>query len=159
MALDGIVIANLRKEIEDRTLSGRISKIAQPEADALLLTIKKERETWKLFLSASASLPLAYFTESTKPSPATAPGFCMLLRKHIGNGRITAVTQPGLERILDLEIEHLDEMGDLCHKFLIVELMGKHSNIIFCNEDGMILDSLRYTDVLNNYTIPLIMLC
>ena len=92
MALDGIVIANLAKEIKERVLSGRITKIAQPEADAHLLTIKKERTTYRLFLSAGASLPLVYFTEQSKTSPATAPGFCMLLRKHIGNGRITAVT-------------------------------------------------------------------
>lgn len=68
----------------------------------------------------------------------------MLLRKHLQNGRITAVTQPGLERIIHIDVEHLDEMGDLCHKTLIVEIMGKHSNIIFCNEEGMILDSIKH---------------
>ena len=144
MALDGIVIANLAKEIKERVLSGRITKIAQPEADALLLTIKKERTTYRLFLSAGASLPLVYFTEQSKTSPATAPGFCMLLRKHIGNGRITAVTQPGLERVLDFEIEHLDELGDLCRKHLIIEIMGKHSNLIFCDDNQHIIDSIKH---------------
>ena len=98
----------------------------------------------RLFLSASASLPLIYFTEKNKPSPLTAPNFCMLLRKHIGTGRIVKVSQPGLERIIELEIEHLDDLGDLCHKRLIMELMGKHSNIIFCKEDGTILDSIKH---------------
>ena len=74
----------------------------------------------------------------------TAPGFCMLLRKHLGGGRIISVTQPSLERILQFEIEHLNELGDLCRKLLIVELMGKHSNLIFCREDGMILDSIKH---------------
>ena len=74
----------------------------------------------------------------------TAPSFCMVLRKHIGNGRITKISQPGLERIIQFEIEHLNELGDLCHKLLIVELMGKHSNIIFCKEDGTIIDSIKH---------------
>ncbi|MBT9779273.1 DUF814 domain-containing protein [Clostridium sp. MCC353] len=144
MAFDGIIIANLTKEIKDRLEGGKISKIAQPEKDELLFTVKNNRETYRLLLSASASLPLAYFTENNKPSPMTAPNFCMLLRKHIGNGKITAVSQPGLERIIQLEIEHLDELGDMRKKTLIVELMGKHSNIIFCREDGVIIDSIKH---------------
>ena len=74
----------------------------------------------------------------------TAPNFCMLLRKHVANGRITAITQPGMERIIVFEIEHLDDLGDLRHKKLIIELMGKHSNIIFCDENDMILDSIKH---------------
>ena len=135
MAFDGIVIHSLVNEMNQKITGGRISKIAQPEADELILTIKKERDTHKLLLSASASLPLAYFTELTKQNPMTAPNFCMLLRKHIGNGKILSVSQPGLERIIDITIEHLDELGDLKQKHLIIELMGKHSNIIFCSED------------------------
>ncbi|MGN1180442.1 MAG: NFACT family protein, partial [Suilimivivens sp.] len=90
------------------------------------------------------SLPLIYLTESNKPSPMTAPGFCMLLRKHLQNGRITDITQPGLERIVQIHIEHLNEMGDLCKKRLIVEIMGKHSNIIFVNDEDMIIDSIKH---------------
>lgn len=74
----------------------------------------------------------------------TAPNFCMLLRKHIQNGKIISITQPGMERILNFEIEHLDEMGDLCRKLLIVELMGKHSNIIFSSTSGVIIDSIKH---------------
>lgn len=144
MAFDGIVIANLVSELQDRLTGGRISKIAQPEKDELLFTIKNYKDTWKLLVSASASLPLAYLTQDNKPSPLTAPNFCMLLRKHIGNGKILSVTQPETERIIVLEIEHLDEMGDLCRKKLIIELMGKHSNIIFCRDDGMIIDSIKH---------------
>ncbi|WP_367565859.1 NFACT family protein [Lacrimispora sp.] len=144
MALDGIVMANLTAEMKDRLEGGKIAKIAQPEKDELLFTIKNQKNTWRLLISASASLPLIYFTEANKPSPMTAPNFCMLLRKHIGNGRIMRVSQPGLERILCMEVEHLDELGDRRTKKLIVEIMGKHSNIIFCNEEDMILDSIKH---------------
>lgn len=144
MAFDGITIANLVYDLNQKIVSGWIAKIAQPEKDELLLTIKGNRENFRLLISANASLPLLYFTETNKPSPMTAPNFCMLLRKHIANGRILSVTQPGFERIVRFEIEHLDEMGDLRRKYLIVELMGKHSNIIFCDENDMILDSIKH---------------
>lgn len=144
MAFDGITVANLCRELETALSGGRISKIAQPETDALMLTIKNQKTNYRLFISASASLPLLYLTETNKPSPMQAPNFCMLLRKHIGSGKILSVTQPGLERILCFSIEHLDEMGDLCQKKLIVELMGKHSNIIFCDKEDHILDSIKH---------------
>ncbi|MDD6212662.1 MAG: NFACT family protein, partial [Clostridiales bacterium] len=131
MALDGIVIANIVKEMQEKLIGGRITKIAQPETDELMLTVKNQKDQHRLLISAGASLPLIYFTQQQKQNPATAPNFCMLLRKHIGGGRILNVSQPGLERIIHIEIEHLDEMGDLCRKKLIVELMGKYSNIIF----------------------------
>lgn len=89
-------------------------------------------------------MPLIYLTSLNKPSPLTAPSFCMLLRKHISNGRITRIYQPGLERVINLEIEHLNEMGDLCKKVLIIELMGKHSNIIFCDDNNHIIDSIKH---------------
>ncbi|MBQ9886054.1 MAG: NFACT family protein [Lachnospiraceae bacterium] len=144
MALDGTVISALAYELDLKLSGGRISKIAQPETDELLLTIKNQKDTYKLTISASASLPLMYITDQNKLSPLTAPNFCMLLRKHIGSGRILKVSQPGLERIINIDIEHLDEMGDLCRKTLIVELMGKHSNIIFCDSDAMIIDSIKH---------------
>ena len=147
MAFDGITVSCLRKELSDKLTGGRITKIVQSEADELLLTIKNNANQYRLLLSASASLPLVYLTDRNKPAPMTAPGFCMLLRKHLGGGRIVAVTQPSLERILHFHIEHLDEMGDLCRKLLIVELMGKHSNLIFCKEDGMILDSIKHVSL------------
>ncbi len=147
MAFDGITVSCLRKELADKLTGGRITKIVQSEADELLLTIKNNGDQYRLLLSASASLPLVYLTEKNKPAPMTAPGFSMLLRKHLGGGRIVSVTQPSLERILHFHIEHLDEMGDLCRKTLIVELMGKHSNLIFCKEDGTILDSIKHVSL------------
>ena len=144
MALDGIVVASLAKELQENFTNARLSKIAQPEKDELLLTLKGPNGQKRLLLSASASLPLVYITGTNKPSPMTAPNFCMLLRKHVANGRITSITQPDMERILVFEIEHLDDLGDLRHKKLIIELMGKHSNIIFCDENDMILDSIKH---------------
>ncbi len=144
MAFDGIAVANLVHELNQNIINSKISKIAQPEKDELLFTLKSPGGQHRLAMSASASLPFLYLTDKNKPSPMTAPSFCMVLRKHIGNGRITKISQPGLERIIQFEIEHLDELGDLCHKLLIVELMGKHSNIIFCKEDGTIIDSIKH---------------
>lgn len=143
MAFDGITIHALVNEFNDKLNGGRINKIAQPEKDELLLTIKASQGQFRLILSANAGLPLAYITDNNKPSPLTAPNFCMLLRKHINNGKIISITQPGLERIIDFHIEHLDEMGDLCTKHLIVELMGKHSNIIFTDDNDRIIDSIK----------------
>lgn len=144
MAFDGITISNIVWELQQTVLDGRIYKIAQPEKDELLLTIKNNGKQHLLFISAGASLPLIYLTKNKKTSPLTAPNFCMLLRKHLQNGRICRIYQPGLERIIIFEIEHLDELGDVCRKKLIIEIMGKHSNIIFANLEDMILDSIKH---------------
>lgn len=144
MALDGITIAGLVQELNSALAGGKINKIAQPEPDELILTIKNQRIQYRLYISASASLPLIYLTEHNKPSPLTAPNFCMLLRKHIGSGKIISVTQPSLERVICFEIDHLNELGDLCRKKLMVEIMGKHSNIIFCDENLKIIDSIKH---------------
>ncbi|SHN64709.1 Predicted component of the ribosome quality control (RQC) complex, YloA/Tae2 family, contains fibronectin-binding (FbpA) and DUF814 domains [Butyrivibrio hungatei DSM 14810] len=153
MAFDGITIANLTKDLSDYLVGGRIYKIAQPESDELVITVKLSYENAdkygikqkRLVLSSDATLPLVYMTDDNKNSPMTAPNFCMLLRKHIQNGRIVSVTQPGgLERVIRMEVEHLDEMGDLRHKTLIIEIMGKYSNIIFTDEEDVIIDSIKH---------------
>ena len=143
MAFDGTVIAAAAAELNRELTGGRIAKITQPESDELLLTVKTDSGQKLLFLSANASLPLIYLTDSGKPSPITAPTFCMVLRKHIGNGRILSVTQPGLERIVQIRVEHLDELGDYNEKTLVIELMGKHSNIIFIDQNQTIVDSIK----------------
>lgn len=144
MAFDGIVIAGLVSELKKTVQNARINKIAQPEKDALLLTLKGTCGQKRLFLSASASLPLIYLTDTNKPSPMTAPNFCMLLRKHIANGRITDIYQPQMERIIHFDIEHLDDLGDVRKKTLTIELMGKHSNLIFTDENNRIIDSIKH---------------
>lgn len=144
MAFDGITVNGLMHELNNLLLGQRIGKIAQPEKEELLLTFKGLSGANRLLISANASLPFIYMTDQNKTSPITAPNFCMLLRKHISNGRITEITQPSLERVLRFKIEHLDELGDPAVKFLYVEIMGKHSNIIFCNEENIIIDSIKH---------------
>ena len=157
MALDGIVISSLVDELDTNITGGRITKIAQPEKDELLLTIKRStqdengktvRSTKRLTISVNPSLPLIYLTDTNKTSPLTAPTFCMVLRKHLNNCGIISVSQMGLERVIKFELEHLNEMGDLCKKFLYVELMGKHSNIIFCDDNNKIIDSIKHISLL-----------
>ena len=143
MAFDGISVAALVKELNDKLTDGRISKIAQPETDAVLLTVKNGRNQYRLLLSANPSLPLAYLTENNLPSPAQAPGFLMLLRKHLAGGRIVSVTQPGLERVILLTAEHFNELGDSVRHRLILELMGKHSNLILADQEDVITDAIR----------------
>lgn len=144
MAFDGFVISNIVSELNHQIIGGRIYKIYQPEADEITLVIKKDRKTMRLHLSASASLPLVYLSQESKTNPMQAPNFCMLLRKHISNGRILSIRQPNFERIIEFTIEHLNELGDLCQKRLIVEIMGKHSNLIFVDSENMILDSIKH---------------
>ncbi|MBP3326528.1 MAG: NFACT family protein [Coprococcus sp.] len=144
MAFDGIVISNVVSDLKKKLIDGRIYKIYQPEKDELNIVIKNNRDSYRLLLSADASLPLIYLMQLSKENPMTAPNFCMLLRKHINNGRIVDICQPNFERIVEITIEHLNELGDLCRKKLIIEIMGKHSNIIFADESGMIIDSIKH---------------
>ena len=157
MAFDGIVIAGLVAELQDTLAGGRITKIAQTEADKLLLTIKNSyqneegkttRTQRRLVISVNPSLPLIYLTEENQAAPLQAPTFCMVLRKHLNNCKIQAVSQIGLERVIRIDLEHLNEMGDYCEKRLYIELMGKHSNIIFCDEKDKIVDSIKHISML-----------
>lgn len=157
MAFDGIVIASLVAELGDSLTGGRITKIAQTEADKLLLTIKNSfqneegkttRTQERLVISVNPSLPLIYLTEDNQAAPLQAPTFCMVLRKHLNNCKILKIEQIGLERVIRFDLEHLNEMGDYCRKRLYVELMGKHSNIIFCDEEDKIIDSIKHISLL-----------
>ena len=109
MAFDGITIANIVTELNQTITGGKINKIAQPENDELIITIKNQRKQYRLFLSASASLPLIYLTETNKPSPLTAPNFCMLLRKHIGSGKIIAIDGARENRVATIHFEDTDD--------------------------------------------------
>lgn len=142
MAFDGIVIAALVKELKEKLVGGRIMKIIQPERDELIVTVKNY-DQYRLLISADAGLPLIYLTEGKKEAPLSSPAFCMLLRKYIGSARILDISQPGLERVIFFDLEHLDEMGDLRRKRLVFELMGKHSNIILCDDREQIIDSIK----------------
>ena len=152
MAFDGMTVAGIRAELDQALTGGRIYKIAQTDKNELVLTIRPAVERGggqvRLYLSADPSLPLAYLTRQSRQAPLQAPAFCMLLRKHLQNGRIVSITQPGLERILRLQVEHRNEMGDLCTHTLVIEIMGKHSNLIFLDDQETIVDSIRHVSSL-----------
>ena len=152
MAFDGITVAGLCRELQDSLTGGRVYKIAQTDKNELVLTLRLAAERGggqvRLYLSADPSLPLVYLTKVSRQAPLQAPAFCMLLRKHLQNARIISIGQPGLERIIQIRFEHRNEMGDLCTHVLAVEIMGKHSNIIFLNDDETIVDSIRHVSSL-----------
>lgn len=148
MSIDGICLHALNHELNEKLSGSHIKKIAQPEKEEIIVTASKDRETYRLLLSSLASLPVIYLTSENKVSPMTAPNFCMVLRKYLNSGKIVSVTQTGLERVLDFEIEHLNELGDPAKKHLYIEIMGKHSNIILCDEKNTILDSIKHVSAL-----------
>ncbi len=143
MAYDGIVISSIIHEIKEQCLGGRVVKVQQPGNDTITLTVKGFKGQTKIYLSVNNSLPIVYIADTLPQAPMQAPAFCMLLRKHLGNGRLVDILQPGFDRIFDFVFEHLDEMGDLSQRHLIVEIMGRQSNIILTDSDYMITDCLR----------------
>ena len=146
MPFDGIVVKCVVKELSDILPGSRIEKIFQPEADEIIINIRAKNQNFKLLLSASANYPRIHVTESSRVNPAIAPVFCMLLRKHLSGGRIIGVEFHDYERIITLLIESVNELGDLTLKKLIIEIMGRHSNIILTTSEDKILDSIKHVD-------------
>ena len=146
MAFDTLCVRKLVLELSEKLCDGRIDKIYQPEKDELLFGVRTKTENLLLVLSASANNARVHFTEKTKENPISAPMFCMLLRKHLSGGRITAVSQTEYERIIEFEIESRNELGDIVKKRLIAEIMGRNSNIILCDGDYKIIDSIKRVD-------------
>ncbi len=147
MALDGLVISALARETAEKITGGRIDKIHQPEKNELVISVRTFDGAYKLLLCANPSFPRFYITESSKENPPKPPMFCMLLRKHIQSGKILYVNQEENERMITIGIESYDELGFLSEKHLIMEIMGKHSNIILTDKDGKILDSIFHVDM------------
>lgn len=143
MALDGVLLNCIMEELEDKIIGGRIDKIHQPEKDEIHIGIRANNQNFKLLISASSNYPRIHLTMLQKSNPLSPPVFCMVLRKHLTGGRIVNIEQPDFERILILYIESRDELGDLATKRLIVEIMGRHSNIILVDENGVIIDSIK----------------
>lgn len=144
MSLDGITIRALVYELQYALINGKINKVHQPENDELLLDIRNNGISKKLIISASSNNPRIHFTKDTKKNPMSPAMFCMLLRKHIQNGRILSIEQDGFERVIKILISSYNELGDLTEKELIIEIMGRHSNIILVNnEEEKIIDSIK----------------
>lgn len=146
MALDAVAVSCLVKEISDKVIGGRIDKVHQPERDEIVIHIRTMEGNYNLVISADASHPRFHFSDKQKQNPITPPMFCMLLRKHLGSGKIISINQIGFERVVSFDIESRNELGDLTVKHLIVEIMGRHSNIILTNEEMKIIDSVKHID-------------
>ena len=143
MPLDGLTLGLVARELDAALTGGRVNKIIQPERDELVLTIRNNGTNHQLLLSATANCARAHLTTTHKNNPLEPPALCMLMRKHVTGGRICGVRALESDRILEIEIEHFDELGDRARKRLICEFMGKHSNLIFVGGDGRIIDSAR----------------
>ena len=143
MALDGITTAAIAHELKQILIGGRIDKIHQPTAHEIRFSVRSMGVQYKVLASANPGNPRMHLTEMAKENPMTAPLFCMVLRKHIAGGKIVDIIQPNFERILILKVESANEMGDMTVKNLILEIMGKHSNLILTDENGRILDSIK----------------
>lgn len=150
MALDAIAVCCLVGEFNRVLIGAKVDKVYQPEKDELALSLRTREGSYKLLLSANPSHSRAHFTKISKPNPKSAPMFCMLLRKHLSGGRIVSITQPRFERIIDFGIESYTELGDLTIKHLIIEIMGRYSNIILTDSEGRIHDSIKRIDALHS---------
>lgn len=146
MAFDGFVAHNMVDELNSILILGKIDKIYQPEKDEITISIRTREGAFKLLISAATSNPRLHLTEATRKNPISAPLFCMILRKHLVGGKIIGVSQYGFDRIVKIEFECYTELGDLTQKSLIVEIMGKHSNIILIQEDNKIIDCIKHVD-------------
>jgi len=145
MPQDGTVISSIVHELTRHIQGGRIDKITQPEADEIVITIRSGGANHKLLLTSQATAPRLHFTTQAKPSPMQAPMFCMVLRKHISGGRIMDIRQPGFERIVEIDIEAMNEMGDKSVKTLLIEIMGKHSNIMLVSPENLkVIDAIKH---------------
>ena len=154
MALDGIVTRAIVHELQG-CKGGRISKIHQPNGHDVVLTLRAQRGNSKLLISASPTYPRVHFTEKTFLNPTEAPMFCMLLRKHCEGAIIEEIRQIGMERIIHIDVRQRDELGDVSIKRIIIELMGRHSNIVLLDPvTGTILDGIHHvTPSISSYRV------
>ena len=144
MAYDGIVTRAVVRELQKNILLGKIEKVYQPEADELVFHIHTKNGNRKLFASAGSAHARLHFIESNPVNPPAPLSFCMLLRKHLQGGHITAVKQKDSERIIEISLETLNELGFTVSKKLIFEIMGKHSNIVLVDlASGKIIDAIK----------------
>lgn len=154
MAFDGLVLAALARELRATLIGARIDRVQQPTPEDLVLTLRAERQNVRLLLSANKTYPRAHLTTLFfAPGPPTAPMFCMLMRKHLEGGRISDIRQHGRERILFIDVETRNELGDRVTRRLVAEFMGKHSNLtLLSGPDGIILDAIfRITRAVNRH--------
>lgn len=141
MALDGAFLYAVKNELQS-LVGGRVEKIYQPSREEIIISIRKK----KLYISANAGSARVHITQKQPDNPQTPPMFCMLLRKKIGSGKLMSIRQDGLERILFLDFECVNELGDIVTITLACEIMGRCSNLIIINDEGKIIDSIKRVD-------------
>ena len=157
MALDGVFLRHIKNELETILIGSKVDKIYQPSKDELILSMRSREGANKLLISSRANSPRINITTSSRENPKVPPMLCMLLRKRLSGARLRSVTQPELERLLILEFEATNELGDTVMLRLAVEIMGQYSNIIFIDENGTIIDAVKRLSVdVNRYrqTLP-----
>ena len=146
MPMDALCLSGLVSELNTVITGAKIDKIHQPGRDEVVMALRAPGGNVKLLLSANPAHPRPQLTALTRENPDSPPMFCMLLRKHLTGGRILSVTQPPLERVVEFKLETLDELGDRVERRLILEAMGRHSNLILLDGEGRIVDCLRRVD-------------
>ena len=146
MALDGAFLRHIKKEIEEKALDGRVEKIYQPNREEMVLVIRTYSDHLKLLLSARANSARIHFTRFMPENPKQPPMLCMLMRKRLQSARLVRLEQQGLERVLCLVFDAVNELGDHVELRLYMEVMGRYSNIIFVDEKGKIIDALKRVD-------------
>ena len=144
MPLDAVCLSGVVRELRGAVLGLRIEKVQQPARDLVILSLRGGR---RLLLCAGASQARIHLTGAARENPAAPPMFCMLLRKHLGGGRLSGLEQPALERVVILTIDVVDELGETGQRRLVLECMGRHSNLILLDGQGRIIDCLRRVDL------------
>lgn len=150
MAFDGIVTKKICAELQNCLIGGKVNKVFEPNKNEIILGIYSNGNNYALNIDISSNNYRINLTTSSKPNPTVAPNFCMLLRKHLVGFKIQEIISNGLERIITIIFQGYNELNDIVVKKLVIELMGKHSNVILLNDKNMIIDSLRHLDTLSN---------
>ncbi len=144
MSLDGIFLNSIKYDLHKKLMDGRVDKIHQPDKNEIVIAIRSGGENHKLLMTAASSSPRLHLTNVTRKNPQEPPMFCMLLRKHLSGAHVTDIKQINFDRILEITFECKDELDTTVNKSLIIEIMGKHSNIIFINTDTrVVIDSIK----------------
>ena len=146
MPFDAVFLSAVTAELRASLIGSRVDKVQMPSRDLVVLQFRGQGGNGRLLLSASTNSPRIHLTGASLENPAQPPMFCMLLRKHLTGGRIVDLRQPPMERLVDITLDCTDEMGEPVQKHLILELMGRNSNLILCGGDGRVLDCLRRVD-------------
>ena len=142
MPFDAVVTRSVVNELNELLVGGRVDKTYQPFCDEIILNIRSKGYNHKLLVTVNPSCPRIHLTNMQKENPINAPMFSMLLRKHLTGGRVLSITCDDFERIVMIEVESRTELGDLLKKRLVIEIMGKYSNIILVNHENKIIDSI-----------------